>query len=654
MRTSSVKNFNNQIKSSGKQAVAQNSTSPMRYHFGESSLKQIVSLISDNDASRLDGTIQGLYRYGDYMVKSPGGADNDSVIKEFYALMRMNEGSGKVPAPKPMIMSKASARDFLVEEFIPGDYIANDKYTIGQARRLVDKFAIMDQKGIISRDLSPENIICGLDGRQTVIDFDDFSFISEEGRVLNSSSTPKNYFAVRLPKSKTDGIGYSIRWAKGVDKVLTNEEMFGNSFKFLKPIAIGNYDLGPVINMSDNPYISVPSNLESYESGTIYKKIIDGEVEEPVEFLREYVQVKAEKYHAKMRDFLKTVKIDDKMPTGGVSPKEGRARLHAAIEYENFLANMFKGKKPDVYFAKLQAAKMQLNALMGPDNFDSVVSNRTQIHSSYEKLIKVIMDGLESFEEPEYQRYLKNELKIYTEAFSKTNFATTKPKQKVVPYLDMVNRVFSDPCIDKKAFHVLKNESYDLCGKTLLSMRKKTNSADLCAPLTELEKAMVTGSVGKTMYQAGERVDKDTLARGIEEVVEKISQDAQKGKFGSTIIKTATEKSAKNTAKEAINKAKTCASEEIYKNVADEAKRAKQYGDKYAAVQYSKKGGPIFALIGVVLAIGATALYKIYSAKKENENQVTIVYNPQATSQKLPINGNINADKDSPFKAFTV
>lgn len=602
---------------------------------GGKDLKNIVTLIMENDESRLDGTIQGLYQYGRFMVKAPDNSVHDTAIKEFYALTRIGRiFPDESVAPLPTVVSKVGDRHFLVEEYVKGKHASKLPFSLEDVKESMGRFVKMDQGGLINQDLAQRNIIVTPEGVSKMIDFDSFSFLADDGRVLHSQSTMPAYFASRVSSAKLKDTDYSgIAGSKLKSaKPVSFEEMFANSFTVKRKIPTGIQDLIHARNLSDNPFIGVPSNLTSYEGRTIYKRIADNDVEDVVEFLRDYLQLKSQKYHPQMKEFLEKLQINPDLcgtDASRLTLPEAKARLKNAIEYEDLVINLFGKEKPDAYFAKLEAAKMQLNGLLFHENLNKGVSNKEQLHSAYEKLIKVITDGLEEYKSPEHQKFLRLELEQYREVFENTGFSVKKAKQEIVGPLDIVQTWFLDKGVDKKSFSsirsAVKEEACMSAYQVLHSSKKKGLKGE--ALIAAQKEAAALRAREIILLEAGGRLSDSDVNKVVEEIAEEAMGAVKKGN-GRKIVLKMLDRPA-NEVRAALKANALEEAESVVKRSSKKVLSDFQNPDELLANQiqrfqknrYIKNGGKLFAGIGILLAAAAFVGFQYNAFKKQQEEQ---------------------------------
>lgn len=624
--------------------------------------KNIVDIIKASDDFRLDGSVQGLYQYNNFMVKSPDSMKYDTSLKEYYALQRLKQPKGAPQiTPIPTAISKMGERHYLVEEYVQGKHAADLPFRLKDVDEIMGKLFVMDRQGIINHDLSPRNIIITPDKTSRIIDFDTFSLLSEDGKILHSSSTPGAYFASRLPKVSltstefASAAGTSAKTFKNVPV----EEMYARSFTYERKIPSGLQDLVHIRNMADNPYLGVPSNLTNYEANTIYRRIMECDVDNPVQFLINYSRKKAG-YHEKMGEFLKGVRIPldaTEHGAGRLNLAQAEERLRQAVEYEGFLTKMYT-EHSDEYMAKLEAAKMQLGALMGGENLDKYIDNKAQLHSAYEKLIKVIEDGIESYEDPDWQKYLKAELGRYTEAFSNTNFSITRARQGVAGSLDILGVWFGDGAYDKGSFTAVKEEiKRDIVQAIKVQIKKQGTETVIetaADGTTKTTRGVIEDMVSKKLEITKGRIPERQRGAAIKIITDEIMESGfqenpvevmRRGSaisFGENI-----NTRVKETARKAEDAVKTTV--RTLEGVTPAEEAIGEYVKQYQKQKYIKNGGKLFMAGAAIIAACGLIAYTVSTFKKQKNENNPVVQNLNAPAAQNAL----LKPSDSVFKEFT-
>ncbi len=596
-----------------------------------SELDTIAELIKRTDAGRLDeahGTVQGVYPYGKFIVKSPEPTIHDTSVKEYVILNRLKEDikGGESIAPKPYTVAQTGNRPYLVEELIPGVHSGEFPMELDDIKELIkDKFIPMDKAGIVNEDLSPRNIMVRPDGSTRIIDFDTFSYLSNSGRPIHSKTAPVEYFAALLPEEKFSNMTRKDSgMLKTIKTVNPSDERFLASFAVDRKIPVGMDDLIHARNLSDNPFISVPSNLTSYESRTIYQRIMAHDIENPIEFIQDYLQLKTNEYHVPMREYLKKLaKSSDTSEAGMLSTEQGAKKLQQAIDFEDLMIGLFSKEKPNVYFAKLEAAKMQLNALLFDVDIARGISNREQIPRAYENLIRVITEGMEAYTDPSQKAYLEAELNYYRGIFANTNLAVTIPKQNIEGSMDILGMWFSDCASDGNSFARLQSRAKDIALDALRPDCPENGIQSLSGEeLIKKRRSVAEAIIKRELEPAKNKVSKAQYQKGFTEAVNEVLQEADAGNFDKMFKPAVTSFCGGTGIKEAAQ------AEEIVSTVAESTKNGfKQLAKKYQNEKYLKLGNKLFVLLGALAVAGAIGAKQYFSAKnkkKELEKEIVL------------------------------
>ena len=116
-----------------------------------------------------------------------------------------------------------------------------------------------------------------------------------------------------------------------------------------------NDGFSDVKNLADNPYLKVPSNATNFEFRTLYSHLFDNSEENPLEFFKGYLKLKAQNYHTKLKEFLETLSFD-KISTSDF-PKEkidtAQSDLKSAINYEDLIKKALQNPDDDIVKVEL-------------------------------------------------------------------------------------------------------------------------------------------------------------------------------------------------------------------------------------------------------------------------------------------------------------
>lgn len=628
-----------------------------KYRITDMDLVQISDLIRKTDSQRLDEsgrTVQGVYPYaGKYMVKSPDTLMHDTALKEYTILTKIRElQGGEDICPKPFEIAQTANRPFLVEEFIPGKHAGELPITLNDVKSLTKKMVVLDQGGIINQDLSPRNVIYMPNGETRMIDFDTFSYLTGDGRIIHSQTTPMEFFASLLPKKSLKNISsgslgdYDF---KNADRPIA--EKFAASFTCAVKHPNGFRDFTHARNIPDNPFVGVPSNLSNYEARTIYTRMMDHDIEDPIGFLQDYIQMKAENYHKPMREFLQNLKIDEKSCDGlgeRIPFKEAKKRLENAIRFEDVYIKLFSKEKPDVYFAKLQAAQIQLNALVAEARVSKHLSNGAQVPRAYENVIRILVEGLKKYDDADSRFYLESQLEHYKEIFSRTNISIISPKNKIDGAMDILDMWFSDSAADGSSFANLgrriKPELISLFCQNGVRENQTVSNEVMQQAEALLRKELEPSKI---------KVPESKFEEGVKSLLKSILEEA----------KTLKEKAPKEPPKLQYDENGVATNiKEVFgiytpklhfKETAEEA--LENFNNSYETQHYIKSGNKLLIGICAVAAIGGGILYKYMEARNRKKAlQKQTVVEPKPNSYQTNIAKILPEDKKSSFKSFLV
>ena len=628
-----------------------------KYKISEIDLKQISELIRKTDSQRLDEsgkTLQGVYPYaGKYMVKSPDTLLHDTALKEYAILSKIRElKGGEEICPRPFEIAQSATRPFLVEEFIQGKHAGELPISLKEVEKLTEKILILDKGGIINQDLSPRNVIYMPNGETRMIDFDTFSYLVGDGRIFHSQSTPIEFFATLVPKKNLKNLS-SANLGEFDFKNLESsiEEKFAASFTSAGKRPWGLRDLFHARNVSDNPFIGVPSNLANYEARTLYTRIMDHDIEDPVGFLQNYIQMKAEKYHKPMREFIAGLKINEDMCDGmgdRLTVEEAKSRLEKAIRFEDIYINMFTKEKPDVYFAKLEAAEIQLNALVAEARVSKHLSNSAQVPKAYENVIRVLMEGLDKYDDPDTRYFLDSQLERYKHLFSHTDLSITQPPHRIDATMDILDMWFSDSASDGNSFATLGRKARP----SIISLFRENGIKENKTVSDEVMQQAET-LLRQELEPSKTRVPDNKFEEGVKRLLSSIMEEARTMKDEAPKKKPELkydEKGFATNIKEVFGIATT---KLHFKETTDEA--LDNFSDTYEVQKYVKSGGKLLIGICALAAVGGGILYKYMQAKnKKKELQKQVLIQPEQNYPQTNITRTISKDENSPFKSFLV
>lgn len=355
--------------------------------------KEAENLIKASSANQKCGSgfRSNIFQINGLILKSPKTPEGgqpltdflaEQNIKEFYALKEIEKINPDI-APKAHDVIEHKGAFHLVEDFVAGIHPHKGKISNQNLRDLLPKFAQLDQHGISNCDLQSGNIFLLGNGKTKLIDFGSFSFLNNEGFIIGSDSLP----------------GFLFK--PGSDFIKSIEAP--NTIKFAKSFFTQGYN--DIKNLADNPHLNIPSNIVNFEFRTLYRHLMDGKEEKPLEFFTEYLKSKGELYHGKMQDFLKTISFSDIISEGQSPEKveQAKSALSKAINYEGLAKEVLQN--PTDGILKTELGKIQVRTFLNTDSFNSTIPNSKKIQSAYNQLLAILEKNISSSEGKQKEYY---------------------------------------------------------------------------------------------------------------------------------------------------------------------------------------------------------------------------------------------------------
>lgn len=194
-------------------------------------------------------------------------------------------------------------------------------------------------------------------------------------------------------------------------------------------------------NLADNPYLNTASNTSNFEFRTLYKYLIDGKEENPLEFFREYVRNKGHYYHGSMEEFLMSLNLDDVIIDSDTPEKieTAKAMLKKAIKYEGTAKEILTNPTDDVLRTEL--GKIQVRTFLNSDQLGSKIQNSKKIQSAYNQLVSILEKNIASSDGKQKEYYTET-LKSLRDKFKGFVF---EPGQVDIPDDEnLIKRVFGE------------------------------------------------------------------------------------------------------------------------------------------------------------------------------------------------------------------
>ena len=204
-------------------------------------------------------------------------------LKEYFALQKIKEISPDI-ATNPYGIIKNKDSYYLIEQMVQGYHPYKKKVSFEILKDLLSKLYNLDTNGIINCDLQAGNIFID-NNKAKLIDFGSYNLIVNNGFVAGSDSIPFELFKPNGQIYNETNLDFPIRFMK----------------TFLAP------KFPDIKNLMDNPYINMPSNVTNFELRTLYTHLIDNSEENPLEFFKGYLKLKANEYHSKLKSFMQSL-----------------------------------------------------------------------------------------------------------------------------------------------------------------------------------------------------------------------------------------------------------------------------------------------------------------------------------------------------------
>lgn len=371
----------NNISFKGKDDVFISTPEVVKGSISQDELNDILKTVKEgkNDKS---GWTSEIFQLGDKIIKAPKDKNFKNVqekqlaygqnLKEYYALSKIQEIDPKI-ATIPYGVIKEKDKYYLVEELVKGNHPKGEKLTSTHIADLLTKFFKLDSNGITNCDLQSGNIFLTNDGKTKLIDFGSFNFIINDGRIVGSDYIPSDLFKTQVYQdTKSDS---SLRFLK----TFMHDESFDAK------------------NLADNPHLKTLSNATNFEFRTLYSHLLDNSEENPLEFFKGYLKLKAENYHAKLKEFLETLSFD-KIDTSEFPEEKinlAKLDLNNAISYEDLIKKALQN--PDNDIVKVELSKLQLRTFLNlGDSLKSPIENSKKLYCAYNQLISTLEDGIKN------------------------------------------------------------------------------------------------------------------------------------------------------------------------------------------------------------------------------------------------------------------
>ena len=347
----------------------------------EDELNNILNTVHQQKKTNKSGYTSNIFVVDNKIVKVPIDKTYTDIIKkqlaygqnlkEYYALSKIQEIDPDI-AVQPFGVIKDKDKYYLVEELIEGVHPNKVQLTQGHLSDLLTKFLKLDTNGITNCDLQSGNIFLLGDNKTKLIDFGSFNLITNNGIVVGSDPIPSEMFKNTIYQD-------------------TSKDA---SERFLKTFLNDNYK--DIKNLADNPYLKAPSNASNFEFRTLYSYLLNGSEENPLEFFKGYLKLKAENYHTGLKEFLK--KLSDNIEATYFSKEKTdtiQSDLKSAVNYEDLIKKVLSN--PDDNVVKVELSKLQLRTYLNlGDSLKSPIENSKKLEAAYNQLIANLKEGIKN------------------------------------------------------------------------------------------------------------------------------------------------------------------------------------------------------------------------------------------------------------------
>lgn len=415
----------NYISFKGKEDVFTSIPEVVKGSIKEDELNSILSAIKEQKPQD-SGYTSKIFKLGNKIIKVPidktfshPEAKQMALrqnLAEFYALDKIQEIDTSIAA-KPFGVIRDKDKYYLVEEVIEGIHPQGHKVTKEHLTDLLDKFFKLDTNGIANCDLQNGNIFLLNNGKTKLIDFGAFNFIADNGDISGSDYAIKEFFSE------------------------------DTSLRFLKTFLVeGGYV--DTKNLADNPNLRIPSNASNFEFRFLYTHLLDNSEENPLEFFKEYLKLKSQNYHEKLKEFLNTLSFKQ-INTKGLSEnviEKANQSLENAINYEQLIKEVLSNPTDDV--VKVELAKLQLRTFLNlGDSLNSPIENIKKLQAAYNQLISLLEENIKNSDGNKKEYYIQT-LNSYKAKFK--DYVFEQGQVEIPENENLLKALFKKPQITKE------------------------------------------------------------------------------------------------------------------------------------------------------------------------------------------------------------
>lgn len=378
--------------------------------FGDIPTLEVEEIIDFTKTSKpLDsGWTSSVFEYNGKIIKAPKEKTfanpqlefqaKGQNLKEYFALQKIKEISPDI-ATNPYGIIKNKDSYYLIEQMVQGYHPNKKKVSFETLKDLLSKLYSLDTNGIINCDLQAGNIFID-NNKAKLIDFGSYNLITNDGFVAGSDGIPFELFKPNGQIFNETNLDFPIRFMK----------------TFLAP------KFSDTKNLMDNPYINMPSNVTNFELRTLYTHLLDNSEENPLEFFKGYLKLKANEYHLKLKSFMQSLNPED-FANNGLNDEQINAikeGLKKAIGFEELTQNLLQSNDEDII--KAQLAKLQLRTFLNlGDSLKSPIENSKKLQAAYNNLILILEDGIKN-NDGDKKEYFSKTLEFFKKAFENYDF----------------------------------------------------------------------------------------------------------------------------------------------------------------------------------------------------------------------------------------
>lgn len=290
-------------------------------------------------------------------------------VKENFILHKVRNISTNI-AKTPVDLIEKDGKFYLITDIIKGVQPAQKELNKEHLKGIINKTFLLDIHGIVNTDLQAENILIESPTEERFIDFGAFNILSNHGEYIDAGNVDYHDF-------------FKGHWVENETNLPHKEKILKTFLNYAPKYDIKNY--------SDNPYLNIKSNISNFEFRTIYPQLMTETAENPLDFFRNYLQLKSKTYHTQMIDFLSSLETFDT----GVKNKIARA-----IDQEKLYKEIFTNPSPEI--VKTELEKIQLKWLANDFSLSTtIVHGRKKSKDAYKEFMERLKTHCEQAKAPD-------------------------------------------------------------------------------------------------------------------------------------------------------------------------------------------------------------------------------------------------------------